>query len=72
MGLLGVFVSLIMVAHVVLSGCVDVVTCCFGVMLCSIHMILFCHCSLPFLGNGSPNQYDDITSRRVIPALVSD
>jgi hypothetical protein len=66
MCLLRVFVSLIMVAHVVLFGCVDVVSCCFAMMPRGIHMCLLCHCSLPFLGNGSPNQYDGVASRRVI------
>ena len=55
-----------MVAHVVLFGCVDVVSCCFAMMPRGIHMCLLCHCSLPFLGNGSPNQYDGVASRRVI------
>jgi len=67
MCLLGVFVSLIMVTHVVLFGCVEMVTCCFVMMPRGIHMRLFCHgCSLPFLGNGSPNHYDGAASRRVI------
>jgi hypothetical protein len=66
MCLLGVFVSLIMVTHVVLFGCVEVVTCCFVMMPRGIHMRLLCHCSLPFLGNGSPNHYDGAASCRVI------
>src|SRR6202789_3549654 len=70
MGLLGVLVSLIMVAHVVLSGCVDVVCCCFGVMLFSIHMRLFCHCSLPFLRVLALIRYDGMASSRVILPLV--
>jgi len=43
MCLLGVFVSLIMVTHVVLFGCVEMVTCCFVMMPRGIHMRLFCH-----------------------------
>src|ERR1700761_3791253 len=67
MCLLGVFVSLIMVTHVVLFGCIEMMTCCFVMMPRGIHMRLFCHgCSLPFLGNGSPNLYDGAASRRVI------
>lgn len=70
MCLLGVFVSLIMVTHVVLFGCVEMVTCCLVMMPRGIHMRLFCHyCSLPFLGNGSPNQYDGTVPRRVIRSL---
>ncbi|MBB5329784.1 hypothetical protein HDF14_003406 [Edaphobacter lichenicola] len=50
-----------------LFGCVEVVTCCFVMMPRGIHMRLFCHCcSLPFLGNGSPSEYDGAASRRVI------
>lgn len=44
MGLLGVIVRVVVLPHVVLIGCVDVVSGCFGVMLRSIHVCLFCHC----------------------------
>jgi hypothetical protein len=71
MSLLRLFKSLILVAHVGLYCCVDVLTCCFGVMLCSIHMRLLCHGSLPF---GKPQLIPDTMAspRAAYPSICQE
>jgi hypothetical protein len=54
----------------VLFGCVDVVSCRFGMMPSGIHMRLFCHDPLPFLGTESPNSYDGSAPQGVIRLLT--